>query len=82
MKTRTQIVLAALAFTAPAHADAQKMFKQLKTLAGTWQGAMTTIPKTEMEGTATTGTLRVTSMGNVLMHEMVHQLPVGDLYEG
>lgn len=44
--------------------DAQKSFDQLKTLAGSWQG---TLDGTPMNGQVT---LRVTSMGNTLMHEM------------
>jgi hypothetical protein len=42
--------------------DAQKSFDKLKTLAGTWEGAF--------EGKPLQVSLRVTSMGNALMHEM------------
>jgi hypothetical protein len=46
-------------------------FDQLKTLAGTWQGHVSTTPvKGGMEGTAMQVTLRPTSMGNAIMHEM------------
>lgn len=51
---------------------AQKSFDSLKTLAGTWQGHVTTIPP--MEGMGDNAnvevTLRVTSRGNALVHEM------------
>jgi hypothetical protein len=52
--------------------DAQKSFTQLKTLAGTWQGPVTLDPpQHEMEnGGATQVSLRVTSRGNALVHEM------------
>ena len=52
--------------------DAQKSFTQLKTLAGTWQGPVTVVPpQPEMgDGTFTQVSLRVTSRGNALVHEM------------
>jgi|SRR3984957_5285984 hypothetical protein len=51
--------------------DAQKSFDQLKTLAGTWDGHVTTVPtQAEIEGKPIRATLRVTSMGHTLMHEM------------
>jgi len=55
----------------PAPSDAQKSFDQLKTLAGTWEGNLTTDPKDpEMEGAHPQVTLRVTSRGNAIVHEM------------
>ncbi len=51
--------LSTLAF---AQSDAQKSFNQLKSLAGSREGTM--------EGKPMQVSLRVTSMGNVLMHEM------------
>lgn len=55
-----------------AQSDAQKSFDKLKTLAGSWEGTMTTDPKVpDVDGTPARVTLRVTSMGHVLMHEMV-----------
>ncbi len=51
--------LATLAF---AQSDAQKSFNQLKSLAGSWEGTM--------DGKPMQISLRVTSMGNALMHEM------------
>jgi len=52
--------------------DAQKSFDELKTLAGTWEGPLTvTPPQPEMgDWTAMQVTLRVTSRGNALVHEM------------
>ncbi|HKF21231.1 MAG TPA: hypothetical protein VKE93_06655 [Candidatus Angelobacter sp.] len=52
--------------------DAQKSFTQLKTLAGTWQGSVTTDPpQPEMgNGALIQVSLRVTSRGNALVHEM------------
>jgi hypothetical protein len=54
-----------------AQSDAQKSFTQLKTLAGVWKGSITTTPPMpEMDGKAMWVTLRVTSRGNALIHEM------------
>ena len=51
--------------------DTQKTFDNLKTLAGTWKGSMTTNPpQPEWEGKPVWVILRVTSRGNVLVHEM------------
>ena len=52
--------------------DAQKSFTLLKTLAGTWQGPVTTNPpQSDMGDMAVTQvTMRVTSRGNALVHEM------------
>src|SRR5437868_15082775 len=65
--------LSAVAFAQPdAPSDSQKSFTQLKTLAGTWQGPATTDPpQPEMgDGKLTQVSLRVTSRGNALVHEM------------
>jgi hypothetical protein len=54
-----------------AQSDAQKAFDQLKTLDGVWQGPASTIPPMpEMQGDIMKVSLRATSMGNALMHEM------------
>src|ERR1700751_3284856 len=51
--------------------DAQKSFDKLKTLAGSWEGHVTTVPpEADIEGKLVQATLRVTSMGNALMHEL------------
>jgi hypothetical protein len=53
-----------------APSEAQKSFDKLKTLAGSWEGHVKTVPaQSEMEGKPMQVTLRVTSMGNALMHE-------------
>src|SRR5580658_8751867 len=53
--------------------EAQKSFDQIKTLAGTWQGRVSTIPpQSEMgDGTNVQISMRVTSRGNSLVHEMM-----------
>src|SRR5258708_17972818 len=51
--------------------DAQKSFDKLKTLAGSWEGHVTTVPpQGDIEGKLMQVSLRATSMGNALMHEM------------
>jgi hypothetical protein len=65
-------VLLAFSTHAVAQADAQKSFDELKSLAGTWKGAVTVDPP--QAGMGTDGplwvTMRVTSRGNALVHEM------------
>jgi hypothetical protein len=54
-----------------ASSDAEKSFTLLKTLAGTWKGSVTTDSKDEhMDSDTLWITLRVTSRGNALVHEM------------
>jgi hypothetical protein len=61
--------LATVAF-AQSQTDAQKSFDKLKTLAGSWEGRVTSIPAdADIEGKPMQVMLRVTSMGNALMHE-------------
>ena len=67
------IVLLSLSTLAFAQSDAQKSFDKLKTLGGSWEGHVTTTPS--MEGmdrpnAAMLVTMRVTSRGNALVHEM------------
>src|SRR6478736_6570068 len=65
------VVLVGLTTVAVAQTDAQKSFDRMKTLAGSWEGRVTTVPPTpEMEGKIMQVTLRTTSMGNALLHEM------------
>jgi hypothetical protein len=59
-------VLMGIATVAFAETDAQKSFDNLKALAGSWEGTF--------DGKPMKISLRVTSMGNALMHEMT---PVG-----
>jgi hypothetical protein len=56
------VVLMSLSTLALAQSDAQKSFDKLKTLAGSWEGTM--------DGKPLLVTLRVTSMGSALMHDM------------
>jgi hypothetical protein len=64
------VVLLSLSTMAFAQSNAQKSFDQLKTLAGSWDGRVTTIPpQADIEGKPMQVTFRVTSMGNALMHE-------------
>ena len=55
-----------------AQSDSKKSFDTLKTLAGNWQGPVTVDPPmADMgSGTMTQVSLRVTSRGNALVHEM------------
>lgn len=55
-----------------AQSDGQKAFDQLKTLAGNWEGPVTMIPPTpEMTTDKPVHiSMRVTSRGNALVHEM------------
>src|SRR5438445_12448614 len=66
------VVLTALSAVVFAQSDAQKSFDKLKTLAGSWEGHVTVVPpQPEMgDGTLTQVSLRVTSRGNALVHEM------------
>ncbi|MGH9503964.1 MAG: hypothetical protein ACRD20_14025 [Terriglobales bacterium] len=66
------VVLLSLSTIAFAQSEAQKSFAELKTLAGSWQGPVTTDPpQPEMgNGTITQVMLHVTSRGNALEHEM------------
>jgi hypothetical protein len=55
----------------PSPSDAQKSFDQLKMLAGDWEGRATTDPPMAEMGNASVHiTMRVTSRGNALVHEM------------
>src|SRR6266481_2244910 len=65
------VVLMSLSTVAFAQSDAQKSFDKIKTLAGSWEGHVTTVPQqAEIEGKLMQVSLRVTSMGNAIMHEM------------
>jgi hypothetical protein len=56
------LVLLLISTAALAQSPAQKSFDQLKSLAGSWEGSM--------DGQALQVSLRVTSRGNALLHEM------------
>jgi hypothetical protein len=65
------LVLVSCAASAFGQPETQKAFEKLKSLAGSWEGTMTTHPKIDgADGIATKVTFRVTSMGHTLMHEM------------
>lgn len=65
------VALMSLSTLASAQSDAQKAFERLKTLAGSWEGGVTMVPALP-QGTdvVMTVTMRVTSMGNAIMHNM------------
>lgn len=60
--------------------EAQKSFTQLKSLAGTWRGTVTVDPPMPEVKNGDMGliTMRVTSRGNALVHEMVDPTKQGD----
>jgi hypothetical protein len=66
-------LIAATAFAAdPAttQSDAEKSFEQLKALAGSREGRVATFPsEPDIDGKPTQVSMRVTSMGNALLHE-------------
>jgi hypothetical protein len=65
------VVLISLSTVAFTQSDAQKSFDQMKTLAGTWEGTVTaTPPQPDIDNKHVQASLRVTSMGNAIMHEM------------
>jgi hypothetical protein len=66
------LLLLSLSVSAFAQSDAQKSFTVMKSLAGTWQGAVTVDPPMHEMGdkSLTQVTMRVTSRGNALVHEM------------
>jgi hypothetical protein len=66
------VFLITLSTAAFGQSGAQKSFDTLKTLAGSWEGHVTTVPKdADMGDNADTlVSMRVTSRGNALVHEM------------
>jgi hypothetical protein len=65
------VFLIALSTMAFAQSDAQKSFDTLKALAGTWRGPVTASPPQSDWGDKPVWvSLRVTSRGNALVHEM------------
>ncbi len=80
MKTRIALTLAVLliaatAFAAdatPTQSEAQKSFDQIKTLAGSWEGPVSVVPPMAEMSTdkPVHVSMRVTSRGNALVHEM------------
>jgi len=68
------------AATAVPQTDAQKAFTALKTLAGSWEGTPTLDPPDPKmsDGSPMHVSLRVTSRGNALVHEMNEGKPATD----
>jgi hypothetical protein len=64
------VLLLSLSTVVFAQSEAQKSFDKLKALAGSWEGTM--------EGKPLQVSLRVTSSGNALMHEMTGSASPGD----
>jgi hypothetical protein len=65
------VVLLSISTVTFAQSEAQKSFDKLKTLAGSWEGHVTTVPQqADIEGKLMQVSFRTTSMGNALMHEM------------
>jgi hypothetical protein len=66
------VVLISLYAVAFAATDSQKSFEEMKALAGTWQGPITLNPPRPDVKPGTVGeiSMRVTSRGNALVHEM------------
>lgn len=56
----------------PVKSEAQKSFDEIKTLAGSWQGPVTVTPPQPGMGNGSLAqiSMRVTSRGNALVHEM------------
>ena len=64
-------VVVAFSMAAFAQSDAQKSFDKMKTLTGTWVGRVTVDPPTpEMDNSPVRVTMRITSRGNAMVHEM------------
>jgi hypothetical protein len=53
-----------------AQSPTQESFGEIKSLAGTWEGTLTTFPASPYQGKHLQVQLRVTSSGNAVMHEM------------
>jgi hypothetical protein len=66
----TVVITRALAQSTAQKSDAQISFDRLKSLAGTWKGALRVDPPQTGMGGEGWVSLRVTSRGNALVHEM------------
>ena len=74
------VILVALCSFSLAQSGAQKSFDEMKTLAGTWQGAVTVDPPMQdmQSGSGIKVSLRVTSRGNAMVHEMTDPAKADD----
>ncbi len=72
VRTSLWLVLLALSTVALAQSDGQKSFDKMKTLAGEWEGSVTMTPPMEgmSGGDKVHISMRITSRGNALVHEM------------
>ncbi len=72
MKTLLAAVyLAAMSIVVFAESNAAVSFTTMKSLAGDWEGAITTVPADpSVQGKSARVTIRVTSLGNAVLHEM------------
>jgi hypothetical protein len=71
LRVLVPLVLLSLCAMAVAQSDAQKSFDKIKTMEGSWEGHVTTTPPhPDIDGKAIQVSLRVTSMGNAVVHEM------------
>ena len=68
-QTDTQKSDAQKSSVAPVPSEAQKSFATMKSLAGEWEGPVTVPDAPQMSGSKMHLTMRVTSRGNVLVHE-------------
>jgi hypothetical protein len=72
LRLMLSVVLISFSTVAFAQSNAQKSFDSLKALAGSWEGNVTTVPQDSGMGDNKNVeiSLRVTSRGNALVHEM------------
>jgi hypothetical protein len=85
LRSILSVLLVSISTVAFAQSDAQESFAKLKTLAGSWEGNVTTVPPAaDIEGQLMQVSLRTTSSGNALLHEMTgagrHDDPITMLY--
>jgi hypothetical protein len=65
------ILLFSLSAAAFAQSEARTSFDKMKTLEGQWEGTLTTVPpEPTVDGKSAKVTIRVTSRGNAVLHEM------------
>jgi hypothetical protein len=65
------LILCAISTAAFAESEARTSFDKMKDLAGEWEGSITTIPaQPEVADKSVHITIRITSRGNAVLHEM------------
>ena len=70
-QTEAQQPMAHPAMQEPAPTEAQKAFDNLKTLSGSWEGHLSTVPPVPgVEGKSAQVAFRVASRGHTLMHDL------------